>query len=57
MLDFGFNFIGVFLTVLGVMIYISGIIRASITKKSFSDAEAVIAAVLISLGMAILLTI
>ena len=57
MLDFGFNFIGVFLTVLGVMIYTSGIVRAAITKKSFPDSDAGIAALLISLGMALLLTI
>ena len=57
MLDFGFNFIGVFLTVLGVMIYTSGIVRAAIIKKSFSGSDAGIAVVLISLGMAILLTI
>lgn len=57
MINFLVSFIGVLIMVLGIMGYVSGLVRASITKKSFSDKDALFAAIYVSLGVAILLAI
>jgi hypothetical protein len=51
------SFFGVWLLTLGIITYISGIVKVVVKGKTFSNLDAIYVIFLISLGMSILLNI
>jgi len=57
MMNIILSFFGVWLLTLGIITYISGIVKVVVKGKTFSNLDAIYVIFLISLGMSILLNI